>query len=123
MMQTHRRARHKEPETRKSLGIATAFSFSTNSSSSISASCGLVKWCFSASQLVQLPYLEGGSEAVVVTNSGEPYIASLCRTHPPPRVVPLDPRLAAAMDRWALVVRNSTGANTSRELLVYVDAS
>ena len=110
MMQTHRRARHKEPETRKSLGIATAFSFSTNSSSSVSASCGLVKWCFSASQLVQLPYPEGGSEAVVVTNSGEPYIASLCRTHPPPRVVSLDPRLAAAMDRWALVVRNSTGA-------------
>ena len=110
MTQTHRRARHTEPETRQSLGIATAFSFSTNSSSSISASCGLVKWCFSASQLVQLPYLEGGSEAVVVTNSGEPYIASLCRTHPPPRVVPLDPRLAAAMDRWALVVRNSTGA-------------
>ena len=110
MMQTHRRARHKEPETRKSLGIATAFSFSTNSSSSVSASCGLVKWCFSASQLVQLPYPEGGSEAVVVTNSGEPYIASLCRTHPSPRVVSLDPRLAAAMDRWALVVRNSTGA-------------
>ena len=115
MMQT-RRARHKESAKRKSLGIATTFSFpSTGSdSSSVSASCGLVKWCFSASQLVQLPYPEGGSEAVVVTNSGEPYIASLCRTHPLPRVVPIDPRLAAAVDRWELQVRNSTGARGSR---------
>ena len=112
MMQT-RRARHKESAKRKSLGIATTFSFpSTGSdSSSVSASCGLVKWCFSASQLVQLPYPEGGSEAVVVTNSGEPYIASLCRTHPLPRVVPIDPRLAAAVDRWERQLRtNSTRA-------------
>ena len=102
--------RHETADKRKSLGIATTFIFKDSGNSSVSASCGLVKWCFSASQLVQLPYPEGGSEAVVVTNSGEPYVASLCRTHPLPRVVPFDPRLAAAVERWELHLRNSTGA-------------
>ena len=109
--------RHAESAKRKSLGIATTFASPAGSGNSaewpaatVSASCGLVKWCFSASQLVQLPYPEGGSEAVVVTNAGEPYVASLCRTNPRPRVVPIDPRLAAAMGRWELQVRNTTGA-------------
>ena len=69
-----------------------------NNSGSVHASCGLVKFCFSAGRLAQLDYLAGQLEVVVLTNAPA-YVRSLCRTAPRPRVLRPDRRLENAIAR------------------------
>lgn len=94
------------------LAIATTFLLS-NSTASVSASCGLVKWCFSTSQLVQSEYLPNGTEAVILSNSAD-YVAAMCRTKPRPRVITIREELASAIERWAAHLRERSNISTSR---------
>lgn len=84
------------------IALATTFvhADAVPSAQAVSASCGLVKWCFSASRLVQLPYLRGRYEAIVIAND-EPYVRSLCRTEPRPRLLAYSDELASAVRRWS----------------------
>ena len=91
------------------LAIAATFILSEAPSlQSEAAGCGLVKWCFSASQLVlYLRQRRISTEAVIVSNSME-YVAANCQTRPAPRTLPLDPVLAAAMRRWTSHLRKQS---------------
>lgn len=94
------------------IAVATSYLRGTNSSApaAVSASCGMVKWCFSLSQLVQLPYLGGRVEGVLITNDVA-YALTICRTRPLPRMITYSDELANAVRQWSATLR---GCNQSR---------
>ena len=84
------------------IAVATVVIRGSNSTtpSALSFSCGLIKWCFSVSHLVQLPYLAGRVEGLVVSND-RAYVRRLCQSDPLPKVVAYSDELAHAVRRWS----------------------
>ena len=78
------------------IALAATLVLYDNTTSSKRASCGLVKFCFSAARLAQQAYLVGRLEPVVLTNAPS-YAQALCQTEPRPRMLLHDIRLERAV--------------------------
>ena len=78
------------------VALAATLVLHDNTTSSKRASCGLVKFCFSAARLAQQAYLAGRLEPVVLTNAPS-YAQALCQTEPRPRMLLHDSRLESAV--------------------------
>ena len=83
--------------------MATTQAIDNRSSSSITGSCGLLKWCYSVARLVSLPFMQEHTEGLVLTN-WPGYVRSLCNLSPRPRVAPFDRTLAEAVSGWAAML-------------------
>ena len=99
--------------------VATSF-FYEPGSSFYSASCGLVKWCFSADQLANSPGFRGQSQVAVFTNDASRAGAE-CASAPSARMIVYPSDLIAVAARWATAsgkgwsnVAGSRSKDTSR---------
>lgn len=92
--------------SRAEIAIATSFSVA-GTSDPRPAACGLLKWCFSASQLATAPFLSGRAEVVVFTEA--PTHEALSECHPAAllRVVPYGRALRRIVGRWSLAANRS----------------
>jgi len=90
-----------QPSSSKTLAIANAQYFTSNSST---VGCGMVKWCYSAAALSRLPALVGRSEVVVWTNDA-PRVLRECT--PTPRIRRFGPQLRIDVAAWRSL-RNAT---------------
>jgi hypothetical protein len=86
----------KHPWMPADLAVATSFSIY---SKSFPASCGIVKWCYSAASLVAAPFLAGRAELAIFTNDPQ-YVRSECGASSP-RIVAYDEALLGAISRWS----------------------
>ena len=86
-------------------GIAIANAFSIYDKAK--GDCGLVKWCYNAMRLAQMPWLAGKAEVVTWTNArGAAFVQAECG-HRVQRIVEFDAELEDVARRWAVATADA----------------
>ena len=86
------------------LALATMWHFAAPGNFSKGA-CGLLKWCFSASQLAALPYMRAQHTDVLVVTNDPSFVAQECaaptKQAVPPRAIAPDPSVLRLVRQWS----------------------
>ena len=99
-------------QVRRQRGIAIANSFAIYDSAK--GDCGLVKWCYNAMRLMQMPWLAGQAEVVAWTNArGAEFVRAECGPHVQ-RIVEFDAELEDVARRWAVATADACKTRGSR---------
>ena len=97
---------------RRQRGIAIANSFAVYDKAK--GDCGLLKWCYNAMRLVQMPWLAGQAEVVVWTNArGADFARAECGPRVQ-RIVEFDADLEDVARRWAVATAGACKSRGSR---------
>ena len=99
-------------EVRRQRGIAIANSFAIYDNAK--GDCGLVKWCYNAMRLMQMPWLAGQAEVVAWTNArGAEFVRAECGPRVQ-RIVEFDADLEDLARRWAVATADVCKTRGSR---------
>ena len=97
---------------RRQRGIAIANSFAVYDKAK--GDCGLLKWCYNAMRLVQMPWLAGQAEVVAWTNArGAEFARAECGPRVQ-RIVEFDADLQDVARRWAVATADACKSRGSR---------